>query len=457
MTQQSAPATIKKPLWRRLLKWTLRSAVVILVLGTVIYAIASYRTAKALNREIARIRTAGEPLTFADLAKLTPAAERERDATPFYNAAGALVVGLYDKPDEEPYSIFFDKKPLPSPLPADLLPWARKALERNATALELLDRGSALPECAGGIQLEYGIAVTMPHLGRIRALLRAGSLRTRMLAIEGRSEPAIDSLISTIGLMRMLNREPILLGTLVQVAMLSFISDDAAFILSYGHPSDAGMQRLADGLHAARVAEPHQMFIAERVYVLETQRNLIANGIDMARPSPDAPLLPERQMIPALGLTGRIMVSKNLAMFARLINASRGGFPATLDAMQDISDHPNSIFDKITAPSFNRAMVTYARALAQQRAAIISTEIERYRLTHNREAPGTLEVLKLPADLLNDPLTGKSLLYVKTADGFCVMSAGRNGVEYGPAIDRDADPIGWSGRWGVHVRIKLVP
>ena len=81
----------KKPLWRRLLKWTVRVAIVLVVLGIVAYAVTSYWAARRISAEVSRIRAAGEPLTFAELDKPALKVDRAQDAAPFYAAARELV------------------------------------------------------------------------------------------------------------------------------------------------------------------------------------------------------------------------------------------------------------------------------------------------------------------------------------------------------------------------------
>ncbi len=452
-----SPATPKpkKPLWRRLLKWTIRVAVLLIVLGIAAYAITSYWASKTIHTELARIRAAGEPLTFVELNKLTPQVNRAQDAGPYYLAAEELVTAEYES-DVPNYNMFFGPEPLPDAIPTTARVWAQKAIESNAETLTLLDRGSSLPGCNADIQLEYGIGASLRPLGRTRALANAASVRTRSLAVEGHPDQAIDSLISSLGLLRIFDRQPVLIDALVQVAILNKAAKDAAFILNYSHPTDAALRKLESSFQQVRLASLRQIFIAERVYALELNRNLLAGGIEISPPSPEEPLLPEREHFASLGVVGRVMVAQTLGFQARCIDAASGDWPTNLNTMQQVADSATSIFAKILAPSLTHAMVVYGHSLAAHRSAVIAIQIERYRLAHNNQLPDSLAQLADAATLPTDPFTGKPLLYIKTPDGYCVMSAGRNHPEDDSRhIDRDADPIRWSERWGVHIHTTV--
>ncbi len=446
----------KKPLWRRLLKWTIRSAILLIVLGIAVYASISYWAANAIHKEVARIRAAGEPLTFTDLNQLTPqVAERDQDAGPFYGAAGELVNVDYENGDANNanYDVFFSHKPIPAPVPPEALAWAHRGLDQNRIVLDLIDRGSALSGCSWDIQLQYGLAVYFTHIGKPRALLNAASLRTRVLAVEGHGDDAVQSVVSSLGLLRMMDRQPVLIDALVQIAMLTRTCQDAAIALDAGHPSDAALQKLDEALRRAHLVTPRQMFLAERVYYLETMRYVIANSRNVDPEGGDGPAIPERESWMQLGITGRVWVAKGLPIYARYIAAASGDWPGIITAMQRIADQPSSIWDEITGPSFAHTMVNYARSLSTYRSTLIALQIERFRRTHGGQLPDSLAQLPGAADFPNDPFTGNAFLYVKTPDGYCVFSAGRgNPKDDTRNIDREKDPVGWAERWGTHIR-----
>ena len=447
-----APVKPKKPLWRRLLKWTLRVVILLVVLGLAAYAGVTYWAAKTINAEIARIRAAGEPLTFADLGQLTPqVADRAQDAGPYYAAACELVQSEFDA-DDANHEAFYGPRAV-VPVPPEILARAHRDLDQNRIPLELLDRGSALPGCSWDIQLEYGLAVSFTHFGKPRALLNSASLRTRVLAVEGHGDQAVDSVISSLGLPRMMERQPVLIDALVQIAMFARACTDAAIAMDTGHPSEAALGKLNDALRQAHFIEPRRMLLAERVYYLETMRYLIADSRQPAPDGSDGPAIPERDSWTHLGLVGRVWVAQGLPTYARYVTAASGDWPAIMTNMQHVTDTPANIWDKVSGLSFNGPMVTYARGISIYRSTLIALQIERFRRAHNGALPDSLDQLPGASDLPMDPFTGKPFLFVKVADGYCVFSAGRgNPQDDSRHIDRDQDPVAWSQRWGAHIR-----
>ena len=80
-----------KPLWRRILKWTIRIVVVLVVLVLLAHSLWNYIATRRLNAELDRIRQAGEPTTFGELARSREKPPAAEDAGPFYAAALDLV------------------------------------------------------------------------------------------------------------------------------------------------------------------------------------------------------------------------------------------------------------------------------------------------------------------------------------------------------------------------------
>jgi hypothetical protein len=453
MTTQNPlpPVKLKKSWWRRLLKWTMRVVIVIVVLGIAAYASTHYWASRTIHNEIARIRAAGEPLTFADLDALTPKVERAQDAGPFYTAAAELAIADFEVNEANCDALFRHKAVA---VPVEILGRARRSIEQNRLALELLDRGSALGGCNSDIQLQLGFEAAFPHMGKARCLCNVASLRTRVLALDGQGDQAIESVISALGLLRTMDRQPVLLGALVQTAMLGRGCDDARFVLEKGHPTDAGLQKLGEAMRRMHLIQPRQMFIAERVFFLEITRDAISMGPGRNRAETDTegPAFPNA-MWSSLGIAGRVIAAKSLPNHARLISAASGEWPEVLTAVEKDTTKSASWWDKVISPSLVNAMVLQGRQLSVYRATLIAIEIERFRLSHGGQLPDSLAQLSSGGDLAKDPFTGKSLLYVKTADGYCVFSAGRGQPEDGGG-DRDKDPVAWSKRWGMHIRIR---
>lgn len=447
-----APPLPRKPWWRLMLKWTWRVALVLVVLGVAAYAVLDYRAARAIHNEITRIRAAGEPLTFGDLGSLLPRVKRDQDAGPYYAAATELAIDDFGIPDPN-YNAFYGRQaPAVSP---EILAQAHHSLEQNRLALELLDRGSALPGCNADIQLDCGIQVALPHLRKVRGLLDVASLRSRVLAYDGQGDRAVKSIISALGLLRIVERQPVLIDSMVYTWILARVSDDTRFLLDKGHPTDAALQKLDVALRSLCLLQPRQIILAERVYMLEIMRDIITLGSRTNADEPNGPSLPERQIMRSslgLRLGGRIMTANSLPDYARFINAASGDWPVVINVLQLETNKPASHLASIRRESWLRAIVMAARQVSNYRSSQIAVRIEHFRLAHGGQLPDSLAQLPNSSDLPKDPFTGNDLLYVKIPDGYCIFSAGRGNPE-DSNVDREKDPVAWSRRFGIHIRL----
>ena len=81
----------KKSLWWRILRWLFRGAVGLFVVALLVRMVSGYVIARQLRDEIAKIRAAGEPVTFQDLQKGVPEVPGSANAGRFYAAAMALL------------------------------------------------------------------------------------------------------------------------------------------------------------------------------------------------------------------------------------------------------------------------------------------------------------------------------------------------------------------------------
>ncbi len=479
MTQSSAEKPAKKSRWRRFLKWSARALVVLVVVSIALYAAISYWTARAIRNEIARIRAAGEPVTFADLDAMTPQADPAQDAGPLYQAAAILVIDAAPDESNDIDAAFFSSPAEQNPSQKTLGD-ADDLLKKNRPALDLLDQGASLSGCNATVEIEDGISAALRNFSRFNGLSHAASLRTRVLAFRHQDEQAVQSALAELPLIRVFDRQPILVASLVRASLLSRDFADIAWILERSHPSDASLAALANALAKTVPESSRRTLVADRVYFIETSRSVLLPDYQPGPGEPDAlplpeswtrtglgknqivrqrvwaPPLPESWTRTGVGLIARRFARDNLLLENRFITATSLDWPARLDAVNDIADHPGSTWNfsgiatHILAPSFARAMLIDAQVFSVWQSTQAAIQVERYRLSHNGALPDSLGNLPNATNLPTDPLTSKPLLYAKTPDGYCIYSAG-----YHPPADRDKNPIPWSKRWGISIRTHL--
>lgn len=451
MNDATVVTTRKKPLWRRIVKWGVRIVLILVVLVVAAWSIWNYSVGRALRNEIDRIRTAGEPVTFRDLTASLKKVDRANDAGPSYAAALELLRGRGKGKDAE-IEKGLDKAAKDHVRPSsELLAEAEQLLEENRMALELIDIGRDLPGCNYDLGLDYGLSFVLPRLGAARGTAKMNSLRTRVLAFQGKGNEASRSVLSSLRMLRMFDRQPILIHHLVRVACLSLVLDDIPIILEFAHPSPDVMQELEDELlQAEKSMNLKRVWIAERVYSLEIMRNLISSPRILDAALQDRPPIAESWPNSfALSPFVRSMALDHIRTYSKWIEASVNDWPEALDAIEE-SDEESWIgmFARMLRPSIERAVVLTGSSIAEVRSARLALMIERYRRSKG-SLPAKLEEVEAASggELPRDPFTGRGLIYLKTSDGYKVYSVGENRKDDGgKLIGRKANDC------GVHIR-----
>ena len=453
MSDATVATTPERSLWRRIVKWGVRIVLVLVVLVVAVWSIWNYSVGRALRNEIDRIRAAGEPVTFRELTASLEKVDQANDAGPSYAAALELLRGR-DKGKDAEIEKGLDKAAKDHVRPSsELLAEAEQLLKENRIALELIDTGRDLPGCNYDLGLDYGLSFVMPRLGAARGTAKMNSLRTRVLAFQGKGDEASRSLLSSLRMLRMFDRQPILIHHLVRAACLSLALDDIPIILEFSYPSPDVMLELENELlQAEKSMNLKRVWIAERVYSLEIMRNLISSPRKLDAALQRRPAIAESWPNSfAWSPFTRSMALDQIRTYSQWIEASVNDWPEALDAIKE-SDEEGwiGVFSKILRPSIKRAVVLTGRCIATARSARLAVMIERYRRSKG-SLPTKLDEIEAASgeELPRDPFTGRGLIYLQTSDGYKVYSVGDNRKDDGgkltgrKATDR-----------GVHIRTE---
>src|SRR5437763_12967581 len=171
-------------------------AILVLAGCSVVERPASHR----LRDEIARIRAAGEPLTFEQL-RAGQAAGDGADAASDYRAAAVLLADLDSGPLfglVKAYRAGTKSCP-PVPPSTEVRERARLMLAQAEPALELIDRAARSEACHYAFNLETG---EFPPFRPFRTAGGLLSLRTLEFAFTGAVDRAAASLISALRMLR---------------------------------------------------------------------------------------------------------------------------------------------------------------------------------------------------------------------------------------------------------------
>lgn len=106
--------------------------------------------------------------------------------------------------------------------------------------LDAVARGSMTVHCSFEVPVEEGLGVLLPHLGQMRSLARAVRVRVRSELLAGNGAEAVRWLGVGVRLGEHVARDPVLISSLVGVAIVRLMIEEAGVVLDSGvlEPAD---------------------------------------------------------------------------------------------------------------------------------------------------------------------------------------------------------------------------
>lgn len=128
-------------------------------------------------------------------------------------------------------------------------------LARHRVALHELQRAFAVAPCDWQLDMEAGPNLMLPHLQKARELSRIALLRARLRFMAGETDAAIDEILTVMKMARDCGSSPILIASLVQIA----IEKSATDVLAAHLPqcSTAQIERMESAL--AKLPPPYPL------------------------------------------------------------------------------------------------------------------------------------------------------------------------------------------------------
>jgi len=376
------------------LKWSI--VVFVLLVPFIVHAIWDYAESSRLANNIAAIRDNHEPISaYAMDSRPRPLGGELAAAERFYGAAGVLA-----RSDEDDFRWRLSKRIAgaerdgrwPDALVADM----RHLVEARAEAFRLLDRATTLSFAgfAPGTSYNY-------RTGDLLGLANLASVRTRLLAVEGRSDASAQSLYSELRLAR----------TLAPVWRMSIVGGAIPRLAMLIHEAAPGMEALSRVESALAELDRDDLL---KKHLLYERATLLDNMNSRAR----QPAL-EWIVRPWLLQT----INRRLELLAFQIEAANRPWPRKLDAAKDM----NALGDSMWKRADDGRGDIIARALALIRCGRIVIAVSRYR-ADERKLPAVLEDLvpRYLGVMLIDPFSGKPLRYSPMEGGYSISSVGSN-------------------------------
>jgi hypothetical protein len=412
---------------RKFLKWIGIVLLAFIAIALAVNAWFVWSTGARLERQLAAIRDAGDPISLADLtAKPIPP---ETNAAAYLQRISADAKAIWDEIYESPefQDYHFSNAPIGHSI---LMPIAvqkriRAAFDAHPKVIPVLEQAVACPYYDA--QLDYTLPeeeLSSDHLKTIvqwRDFARVLYFRAALFAAEGNCDDAARMVLVALRLARHFDTAPMLSSYLVALTIRDIGVEAANHALQSGPVSERTRKDLDAEL---AIQERMEGFVPSLKY--ERARMLdIFPGIAPGH----------NFWIVGRGIWN-MRESACLELFPVFI-AKASELVTHRDAQQVIASK-NTSLTAVILPSFD---IVFSK-VAQTRALIRSLRVINAFQTHVPAGSGTapnLAELGLPAETTTDPFNGEPLHIKKLPRGWLVYSVGRNLQDDGGKLDDGSD------------------
>src|SRR4051812_23648570 len=220
-----------------------------------------------IQRRLAAVRGAHEPVTLKELNQYYPEPPARSNAAFVYGQAFAVIT------NSKSYKVLEKLNELPpdsDPLPPDLRKQMEQAVAENQATLAKLDIAAGITTCRYPIDYASGWNTLLPHLSQLSACsslqLCQGVIREQRGDING----AIDSLALILRFSASLDCEPDLVSLLTQYKLFRHANELLCWILNHNEVSQVDLNRLQTIFDSSdSTARLQQALVAERCMILD--------------------------------------------------------------------------------------------------------------------------------------------------------------------------------------------
>jgi hypothetical protein len=441
----------------------------LLIVGVVLFYFGwGWSNSSAIDREIARLAAAGEPVKVEDLRPAGVAAEDNG-----YVQIRAALAALAAEDANSPLNQARDTPRLP--LFDDERSALRDAVETQRTALAALRPAIQKPVVAAD-HVKFtspALNVMLPDLNHLRKLANAAARSAMLEHDAGRHDRALEELAVIEPLARGAASHASLVGTLVAIGLRALEADTIVQMapeLRVGRRDGdvspeqlrATIERLLDD--KALRDELRLGYQAERIFQIDTMQCLADGRLTLSQVSAPGGVKPGSGSPSAVfRAVGRPFLWSNarysLDYMSRLIallgapdwpTAKRQADPLERELTQD-KRRWRYVLASILLPSLARAQETHYRVIADRRLAATALAVRAYQVDHDGAPPPKLNDL-VPTYLKTVPMdpmaAGMPLCYRSEGDEPAIWSVGENGLDDGGSrAPNNSRPVEPGDRW----------
>lgn len=405
------------------------------------------RNLAEIQRRLDAIHTAGDPLTAEDMAKLYPDPPPEHDAI-------ILLTPALDKlsiPDEPTNLLFFDVVlPRSAPLDPSLAAEGQKWLDQNQAAFALIPWGWLEHAWVGSGFTNGFLSLTEAPFSKMRHLVRLLCLSAVLQAEQQHPHEAMEFL-RRAAIVGNTFKNDVKIHFLFKAGMQSLIAKALERVINRSNPGDADLSSFPNCLTLTNIGATKEIeLLNDRAAALflaglyKPGTNQLTKGAASAgqrlRNFQWSLLYHDEDLLQYLDWADHCAATLDLPA-SNAIPTLRN-----MEKLQDeaaknrhvllvalTGDLADLSFRTTAEPHLSGHFLGELKADAHARLAVVALAVERWRLSHGGQVPGSLAELApnfLPA-VPPDPFDGRPLRYKKQAKGYVIYSIGEDFTDDG--------------------------
>jgi len=408
----------------------LKIIAIILVVLSLIYAIAVGISAAKLRRAYADLEKDGRPMKQADV--IPPEVPDTENAALLYESA-ALLLKAQPAPEGnlQVYLGGLSDKFIKETIDPDKLAELQRLINQDVVtqALSIVEQGTQRRSCRFDHDYNAGINMLMPSLSHLRRLAFILSAKARLEARAGNLDNAWNMARIQLKLADALLNEPILVSQLVRIASIRFSCRTIRELCEIAPPNEQQYRSIKELLASLDDIAPLVRAIdGERLLFGEWAFNLPKH--ELYKINSDDEYLEDTP-----GIIYRLIILR--ATFKPLFLADRAAYMRFMHKSIQLMEEPYSLdqedivqmeieethymMTKILAPAIFRVKDIYCQTIAGLRITRAGLALLQYKQSRNA-LPETLEALNI--ENIEDPFLAKPLIYKPQGQDFILYSVG---------------------------------
>jgi hypothetical protein len=409
---------------KKILAWIAIGTVAAIAVLLLLNAYFVWSTGTQLERRLAELRRAGDPVQIADLAREPIPPEKNADV--FLRRAAADL----DSIQKELLSLY----PKVGCATGEVLAADQKKLDTIFASyprvMPLLEQAAACPD--DDPQLDFTVLPSrflqpyMDHASKHRLVARVLRSRCSLLISQGRADQAIANQVILLRLTRHWRREPLLFAYLITAVCEQTAMEGVNQVLKEGEASPAARQALDEELTLHDNLDGQIWALrTERAFSLSSTREMPGTSLWLTRGFANDLML---RMIEVY----EPFLNETLLPYAEVVSeqnkqARPGGGP-----------NPYGALVTLLRPALSAAREPAERTRAVSRCLRVLNALQA-RPPRDVDAAPKLADLGLPLAVMTDPFDNQALRIKQLPEGWIVYSVGSNLVDDGGKLDGKTD------------------